>query len=98
MSFEELDDIVQPDRHDPYDDFSTVNPATGLPMMGGIGGLQELGVSLERTGDEGFHQEVVNLYRIAGCVWLSYFNARSRDEISQPNLHTFDSKIICLPT
>lgn len=43
MSSDELDDFVNPDRHDPYDDFTTLNPATGLPMMGGIGGIDVAG-------------------------------------------------------
>jgi hypothetical protein len=43
MSSEELDDFIKPDRHDPYDDFTTLNPATGLPMMGGIGGIDVAG-------------------------------------------------------
>lgn len=43
MSSEELDDFMNPVRHDPFDDFTTVNPATGLPMMGGIGGIDVAG-------------------------------------------------------
>lgn len=43
MSSEEFDDLIKPIGRDRFGGFSTVNPATGLLMIGGIGGFDMAG-------------------------------------------------------
>lgn len=57
MSSEEMDDFAHPDHHGHYDDFATVNPATGLPMMGGIGGLDVAGNPYGFDNDDMHHHD-----------------------------------------
>lgn len=43
MSFDEMDDLIKPFSDDSFDGLSEINPATGLPMMGGVGGIDVAG-------------------------------------------------------
>jgi len=43
MSSDEMDDFIKPFRHDSFNDLSEINPATGLPMIGGIAGIDVAG-------------------------------------------------------
>lgn len=54
MSSEELDDFIKPDHHE---DFTTINPATGLPMMGGIGGIDVAGNPYGFDNDDMHHHD-----------------------------------------
>lgn len=49
MSLEELD---MPGRSHTFDDFLEINPATGYPMVGGIGGIDVMGNSYGFDNDD----------------------------------------------